>query len=192
MVPLLTLVVATGIAQNNYKLTGKSSMTLAGTSTLHDWTMTAKTFTSSAKIAVTEDNKLTGIEGLSLVLPVKNLKSSKESMDENAYESLDADKYKDITFKLTSAKIAPNGEKYRVTATGNLTIAGVTRAITMNSDAIVATDGTVTCSGSVALKLSDFNIERPSFVFGTMKVGDALSLSYSVQFTKEGRNTSSL
>jgi hypothetical protein len=32
--------------------------------------------------------------------------------------------------------------------------------------------------------MSDFGIERPSFMFGAMKAGDALTLSYSVVFAK--------
>jgi polyisoprenoid-binding protein YceI len=187
VIPLLLLsVVATATAQNTYKLGGKSQMTLNGTSTMHDWTMTAKSFSSTATMTVTKDNDLASIDALSLTLPVQNLKSTKSSMDENAYEALNTDKYKDITFRLTSAKVTPAGDKFKIVAVGNLTISGVTRSITMNSEASIAADGTVSCSGSVPLKLSDFKIERPSFMFGTMSVGDALSLSYAVQFVKQG------
>lgn len=186
VIPLLSLLMTTSAsAQAIYKANGKSVMTLKGTSTLHDWTMTAKSFSSSGQFTLNPSNQLTAIDNFSLVLPVTNLKSTKESMDENAWEVLNYEDHKNISYKLTSAKVTPgSGNTFKVVAVGNLTISGVTRAITMNVDATVNADGSVTCTGSVPLKLSEFKIERPSFMLGTMKVGDALSLSYNVHFVK--------
>jgi polyisoprenoid-binding protein YceI len=185
MIPALALLLSVqSNAQTNYKNGGKSQMTLKGTSTMHDWTMNARSFTTNAQVTIT-DNQLTSINGLTLVLPVQNLKSEKESMDENAYETLNAEKYRDITFKLTSAKVnASGGNKYQIVATGNLTISGVTKSITMNAASQLNADGSLGITGNVPLKLSDFNIERPSFMFGTMKVGNDLSLSYNLTLTK--------
>jgi polyisoprenoid-binding protein YceI len=173
-------------AQANYKSGDKQTvMTLYGTSTLHNWEMKARTFNCDAQFVVT-NNELTGLQALSLTLPVRNLKSEKESMNDNAYEALKEDKYKNIIFKMTSAKVANN----QITALGNLTIAGVTKPVTLTAATKVNADGSVSCSGQVALKLSDFGIERPSFVFGTMKVGDALTLNYALVFSKQGGLTS--
>ena len=176
----------TAFAQANYKSGGKQTvMTLYGTSTLHNWEMIAHSFNCDAQFIVT-DNQLTGLQSLSLTLPVRNLKSDKESMNDNAYETLKEDKYKNIVFRMTSAKVANN----QVTALGNLTIAGVTKPVTLTAATKVNSDGSVSCSGQVGLKLSDYGIERPSFMFGTMKVGDALTLNYALVFSKQGGLTS--
>ncbi len=172
-------------AQTAYKLGGKPVMTLYGTSTLHDWTMTAHSFISSAQISLSAENELSSISALTMILPVQNLKSEHDGMNDNAYEALKADKFKEIIFKLTSAKIASTGgNKYQLTAIGNLSIAGTTRAVTLNASAIVNADGSVSCSGTVPIKLSEYNIERPSFMLGTMKVGDALTLNYALVLVK--------
>jgi polyisoprenoid-binding protein YceI len=172
-------------AQTIYKIGGKPVMTLYGTSTLHDWTMVAHTFTGDAQFALSADNQLSSFDVLTVILPVHNLKSEHDGMNDNAYEALKADDHKDIVFKLTSAKITSSGgNKYQITALGNLSIAGATKAVTLITNALVNADGSVSCSGSVPIKLSEYNIERPSFMLGTMKVGDAMTLNYALIFVK--------
>jgi polyisoprenoid-binding protein YceI len=173
-------------AQMAYKASGKSAtMTLYGTSTLHDWTMTVTVFTADAQFTLAANNQLSALNALTVTLPVHNLKSEHDGMNDNAYEALKADQNKNITFQLKSATVTPaGGNKYQIAALGSLTIAGVSKAVTLNATAIVNEDGSISCSGSVPIKLSDHGIERPSFMLGTMKVGDALTLNYSLIFVK--------
>ncbi|MDP4241590.1 MAG: YceI family protein [Bacteroidota bacterium] len=172
-------------AQTAYKVGAQPVMTLYGTSTLHNWTMTAHAFACNAQFGLTGDNQLTSISGLSFSLPVHNLKSEHDGMNDNAYDALKADKYKDIVFKLTSAKVTSTGaNKFQIMALGNLSIAGTTRPVTLTAAALVNADGSVSCSGTVPLKLSEYNIQRPTFMLGTMSVGDALTLNYALVFVK--------
>jgi polyisoprenoid-binding protein YceI len=185
LIAVFTLVNGSASAQTAYKTGARSQMTLAGTSTLHDWTMTAKSFNTNAIFTVAPDNQISGITGLTVVLPVTNLKGEKDGLNENAWETLEYEDHKNITFKMTSGKVTPaGGNKYQITATGNLTIAGNTKPVTLVSTAQMNADGSLTCTGSLPIKLSQFNIERPSFMFGTMSVGDALTLSYNVVLVK--------
>lgn len=161
------------------------TLNLFGTSTLHDWSMTARQLQGSAQFNLSDKGDLVSVTALNFILPVHNLKGEKESMNDNAYEALKADDFKNITFVMTSSKIdAKGGNKYAIHANGNLTIAGVTHAITMEVAAQVNGDGTVACTGTQALRMSDYNVERPSFMFGAMKTGNDLKLSYSLLFTK--------
>jgi polyisoprenoid-binding protein YceI len=187
---LLSLAIAPALqAQTAYKVSGKSAtMTLYGTSTLHDWNMTATVFTTDANFTLTADNQLTALTALTVDLPVRNLKSKDDGMNNNAYDALKADKNKDITFQLKSATITPSGgNKYQIVALGSLTIAGVSKAATLNASAVVNADGSISCSGTLPIKLSNHNIERPSFMLGVMKVGDALTLNYSLIFVQASK-----
>src|ERR1700722_11047900 len=84
-------------AQTTYKASSKSAtMTLYGTSTLHDWTMTATVFSSDAQFTLSPDNQLTALNALTVSLPIHNLKSEHDGMNDNAYESLKADANKNI------------------------------------------------------------------------------------------------
>ena len=173
------------VAQTSYKIGPKPVMTLYGTSTLHDWTMTANVFTANAQIALSSDNQLSGFDAHNVRLPIHNLKSESDGLNSSAYDALKADKYPNIVFTIKSATVtASGGNKYQIKALGSLIIAGVAKAVTLNATAQVNADGSVSCSGTVPLKLSDFGIERPSFMLGTMKVGDAMTLNYSLIFVK--------
>jgi polyisoprenoid-binding protein YceI len=75
-------------------------------------------------------------------------------------------------------------EGYLFQSYGKLTIAGVTRDIKMDVHSIINPDGTVTCKGSYKLNMTDYNVEPPSFMFGAMTTGDALTLNFEVIYTK--------
>lgn len=165
------------------KLTG--TLNLFGTSTLHDWSMSARSLAGNAQFEIGTDGKLRAINALNFILPVKNLKGEKDGLNDNAYEALKTDKYADIRFTMTSSTITPTtGSSYLISAKGNLFIAGVTRPVTMQVSTQLNADGTITCSGTQALKMSEYNIERPSFMFGVMKTGDDLKLNYTLVFVR--------
>jgi hypothetical protein len=172
-------------AQTSYTIGGKPVMSLKGSSTLHKWAMTAHAFTGDANFSLSAHHKLSAMNGLSLRLPVHNLKCESAGMEKSAYKALKANKYKDIVFELTSAKVTSSGSnKYRIVAQGNLTIAGVTQPTTLDASAMVHTDGTISCSGSAPVYLKDYNIDPPTFMLGTMKVADLTTLTYSLLFVQ--------
>ncbi len=171
-------------AQVNYKVGVKqASITLNGTSTLHDWKMVAHTFGSDAQFMISTDHKITGLSSMTYTLPVTNLKSESDGLNEKAYEALKSDTYKDISFVMTSAKITSStGQTYKMSVWGNLTIAGVTKAVAFYSTAVYNDDSSISCSGSMPLKMSTYSVERPSFLFGAMKAGDAVTLKFDLTF----------
>jgi len=158
------------------------TMKLSGTSTMHDWDMNG-VFQVSGNFKVAEgSNKLQSVSGLNFVLPVENLKSDKKKLDETAYKALKTEQYKDIYFKMTSSTITElQSNRYKITAHGNLTIAGVTKPITMEVFWVVNADRSVSCAGIQKLKMTDFKVEPPSFL-GFMKTGDDISLDFVFQF----------
>ena len=182
---MLALVAATNNAQAPYRIGGTPTMTLYGTSTLHNWTMTAHSFTANGQFTVSPANQLTAINSLSVVLPVHNLKGESGGLNDNAYDALKASTYKDISFSLTSAAITPDGgSKYKIAAHGNLTIAGTTKPITLNVTGVLNADQSLSVSGSVAFKMSEYGVKPPTFMFGAMSAGDALTLNYALVFVQ--------
>jgi polyisoprenoid-binding protein YceI len=175
---------------SNYTVDSNSVINIKGTSPLHDWGMTAHSFTGNAKFSFTENkndgsSELSAVSGFSLTLPVLNLKSENKGMEKNAYKALKEDQYKDIVFELTSAKFKPSGNRYYlILLHGNLTMAGITQPTTLKTSARVNEDGTIFCTGSLPIYLSDYKIERPSYLLGTMKVGDVLVLNYNLLLVK--------
>ena len=164
-----------------YTLTTSSQITVAGTSNLHDWTMDASKFSCDAKMVVT-NGQLKDITSLVWTLPVKNLKSKESLMDTRAYKALKADTHDKMIFKLTDATVIES--KKIVNVTGNLTISGVTKSITIQSNYVVAADESVNFKGSKAIKMSDFGIKAPQFMMGALKTGDDLTINIALKLKK--------
>jgi len=171
----------------DYKLSSTKDvvMNLSGTTPVKNWSMSAHGLNGDARIAVTKDNRLAGIHSLNFSLPVLNLKGEQKAMDEDAYTALKAATYKDIVFNLTSATVEPQSEGfYTIEALGKLTVAGVTKTVTLKMRSQVAKDGSITFTGAESVKMSDYNVERPSHFFGIIKADDNMTLSYTLIFTK--------
>jgi polyisoprenoid-binding protein YceI len=177
-------------AQSTYKIqeTKDVNMKLSGTSTLHNWEMSAQNTTGIAEFGFkgTGELELNSLKSLTFSLIVTDLKSGESKLDKNAYKALKTDQYKDIDYKLTSAVIMPESKgKYLIKTKGNLTIAGVTKEVIMDVYAVVNKDGSITCTGSDKLNMTDYSVKPPKFMLGAMKTGDAITLNYTLLYKKE-------
>ncbi len=176
-------------AQSIYKIqeTKDVNMKLSGTSTLHNWVMNAQNTTGVAQFGFkgAGDTQLNSLKSLTFSLIVTDLKSGEKGLDKNAYKALKSDQYKDIDYKLTSAIIKPeSGGKYLIKTKGNLTIAGVTKEVDMDVYAVINKDGSITCTGSDKLNMTDYSVKPPKFMLGAMKTGDAITLNYTLLYKK--------
>ncbi len=181
VVALMTI--STGIfAQVNYSAQAVQ-VTVKGESTMHDWIMTSSQGRINASFSMNQE-KLTGLAGLSFTIPAESLKSEKGStMDKNAYKALKTGAHKNINFVLTSAKVLKaDGAVYTVEVHGNLTIAGSTKAIVMTPTMKWnAADKSFTCSGNYKFKMTQFGMTPPSLMLGAIKVGDDLEIVYNLK-----------
>jgi polyisoprenoid-binding protein YceI len=168
-------------AQNLYSIAPGSSIKVDGTSNLHDWSMNATKFSCDGKLVLT-NGQLKDITALTFVLPVQNLKSKESLMDTRAYKALNEESYDKMTFKLSDATVIEAQKLIKVT--GNLTIAGVTKAITLQANYAVGADESVQFKSSKAIKMSDFKIKAPSFMMGALKTGDDLTVNIVLKLKK--------
>lgn len=162
-------------------------MRLSGTSTLHKWSMNAQSFSGNAEFDFKPGttSQLSSIKALSFSLVTQNLKSGEKGLDKNAYKALKTDQYKNILYTLTSASVqAEKDNKFPIKTMGNLTIAGVTKPISMDVYCMVNTDGSITCTGSDKLNMTDYQVKPPSFMLGAMKTGDAVTLDFTLVYIK--------
>lgn len=160
-------------AQTVFEPTAGSSLTIAGSSTLHDWEMTSEKPSGEATITIT-DGQLSDIRALEIVMDVKTLKSGKGQMDNNAYKALMADQYPSVYLELITTESITSDQ---VSAKVKLTVAGVTRIINMKTRYKIFNDQ-IGFSGSHPIKFSDFNLDPPTAVLGTIRTGNDLTLSF--------------
>lgn len=164
-------------AQKSYTLDSKSTFSVAGTSTLHDWEMKSASGTGTASLNIA-GGKLTDIDALSITLLAESVKSEKKSMDKVAYETLKTDKNKNIKYVLKSA------EKINETTwelTGTYTIAGVSKVYKTNVKATVTKDG-LNLQGSNKITFAEFGMKSPTAMLGTIKTGQDLTVKFNLNF----------
>jgi len=166
-------------AQGNFR-SAQFTLSIKGTSNLHDWESVAKEARANGSITV-EDGTLKAIPSLTVEVPVKSIKSPKGSvMDNKTYDALKAKSNPNITFKLDKVNsLVKKGDAYDISATGSLSIAGVTNKIDMQVKGKTSGDS-VTFSGSKKMKMTDFKIDPPTALFGTMTTGNDIEIVFSV------------
>jgi polyisoprenoid-binding protein YceI len=164
-------------AQKSYTLDSKSTFSVLGTSTLHDWEMKSASGTGTANLTIT-NSKLTDIESLSVTLLAESVKSEKKSMDKVAYETLKTDKNKNIKYVLKSA------EKVNETTwelTGTYTIAGVSKLLKTTVKTTVTANG-LNLQGSNKITFTEFGMKSPTAMLGTIKTGQDLTVKFNLNF----------
>lgn len=172
------------VAQSFNVNNSASNLIIEGTSNIHDWEIEAKD--QQGKLtAELSDGQLVKISQLDFNVKAESLKSGKGGMDKNTYKALNTDKYKTITYKLTKVENidCTTAGNCKVTATGNLTISGTTRPLEIIFDAKVNSDKIV-LSGNKSIKMTDFKIDPPKAMFGTITTGDEVIIKFETVFNK--------
>lgn len=179
------LIISQGIAQSKFQ-SESVSIQLAGTSSLHDWTEKSDQGTGYAVFAVNSNERVTSLSSMTFTLPAKSLKSDHSLMDKNTYKALKTDANANISFVLTSAKLIPlDGDNYEVKCEGKLTIAGTTNDTEITGTGKYnAADKSFTVKGSKKMKMTDYKVKPPTVMFGTIKTGDDITISYTIKFVK--------
>lgn len=170
-------------AQKKYTL-ARSTFEVAGTSNIHDWVMKSSEGTGSAYLTIT-DSKITDIKNLTITLPAESIKSSKTSMDDVAYESLDTKTYKNIKYVLKSA------DKVNETTwvlTGTYTIAGVSKDYKTQIRISGNDNGTFVLQGSNRMTFTDFEMTPPSAALGVVRAGKELTVIFNITLTDFAKN----
>ncbi|WP_047247355.1 YceI family protein [Maribacter thermophilus] len=157
-----------------------SSLTVLGTSSLHDWEIDAEE--QNGKI-VFSDLEAAEIGQLQVTVVAESLKSGKSGMDKNTYKALKTSKYKDISFVL--AEVTKTSDKgngnYAVSVIGDLTIAGVKKRIPLQFSLKISGDK-ITLTGETSFNMTDYNIEPPKALLGTITTGDEVTIKFNTIF----------
>jgi len=167
-----------------------SELSIAGTSNVHDFHCKTNKFNAYIDVDPGYTKDLTKVArpivSVSVVIAVKSLSCGNKKMDENMYSTLQADKNQIIRYKLNGYDIL-NGSAtgFAAKTTGVLTILGKEKVVAMKIDAARLNDGKATAEGEETLLMSEFGIKPPSFMFGTMKVGDEVRVKFNLKVGPE-------
>jgi len=197
---LLLIAAATAFAASAANAQGITRMTLkpesrvnlAGSSNVHDWECLSNQFQAE----ITVDSTLLYVPVVSVqqpitrvavTIPVRSLKCGHDKMDANMYKALKADQFPAITYTLASYQVnraESSADSFTATTTGELTVSGKTIRVEIPITAVRNAAGGLVGEGKVALKMTDFGINPPTALLGTLRTKDAISIAFKVVLDK--------
>lgn len=176
------LVPVLGIAQKKGTLkVSESSVTILGTSTLHDWEEKLPKFVSTIEYE-SNGTEITNLTGGLFKCQAKAIESESSLMSSKTYEALKADTHPEISFSVKAVdKLNNEKGKYSCIVTGELNIAGITRTVSIPINGTIQSKE-ITLNGEAKIKLSDYNMVPPTAMMGTIKVGNDVAVKFVIKF----------
>jgi len=151
-----------------------------GSSNVRAWTMEVESFRGTVVLG-DEDSAIPSIQSINVTVPVEELVADRSSMQEKAHKALKKKAHPDITFAADEVMTSESQDgSFAVSTTGDLTIAGTTKTVELKATAARRDDGTYAVEGEHDLKLSTFDVERPSAMFGALKVTDEIEVEFDI------------
>ena len=154
---------------------------ISGTSTIHGWDMSGHGGNCTAQFHYDASGAITGINDISFSFPAVNLKSGKSEMDKRAHKALKVGRHSNITGRFVDAKVVTNDNiNFRINSVIKLQIGGVTKDVPVVANGKLNKDKSLTVSGEKKIDMTEFNIEQPSFMFGSVKAGKDVVVKFDL------------
>lgn len=154
-----------------------SSVRIEGTSTLHAWTMEGTKIDGT--IEASTPDQWNGQASVVATIPVQSIKSEHAKMDKLMAQALKAEQFPTIRYELTEASPKPaDAASYVMKTRGKLTIAGVTRELSMDVQAVRGADGRYTLTGQAPIRMTHFGITPPKAMMNTIRTGDDVKVTF--------------
>ncbi|MCP4977463.1 MAG: YceI family protein [Maribacter sp.] len=164
-----------GWTQENYSLSDESSLTVDGTSTLHDWTVTANTCSGSL---VVEANVF---KEISFDVEVASVISTRgATMDKKTHNALKKEEHPKVMFSATDITFS-EGDNQSIS--GKMNVAGVEKDVSISAS-VNNSESSVQITGNYKITLQDYNMDPPTAMFGTIVVGDDVTVNFDLVFAK--------
>ena len=170
------------------RLDPASELTIEGTSSLHDFHCKTNKINAYVDVDPGYTKDLTKvarpIAAVKVNIVVKTLTCGNGQMDRNMYSTLKADENQLIKYTLSGYDIldgTASPSAFTANTTGTLVVAGQEKPIAMKINAERLSDGKAVAQGEQKLRMSDFGISPPSFMFGRLKVGDQIKVKFNLK-----------
>jgi len=176
----LSILLHSSISAQIFTVSPNSKATVIGTSTLHDWESDVENISGSGNLEF-EGTELKAISNMEIKFLVESIESGKGKMNSITYETLKSESHPYITYKVLGLK-GLKGDM--ATVSGNLSIAGETRRADVTGR-VIKENGTIRIIGRKKIDMTQFNIEPPKAMFGTIVVGKDIDLDFNILLQKK-------
>ena len=146
-----------------------SSISYSGTHFLHNWDATNENISGLIELS---DNQISKI---GILAKVADFKSGNSSLDSNSFRVLDALKIPNIIFRSTDIVETLD----IISVSGTISFHGIEKVINVTLNKLNDND-IVSLNGKFIIKLSDFNVKRPSLLL--QKINDEIEVQINLIF----------
>ena len=169
-----------------------SLLKISGTSSVHDWEV--KTLLIGGRMvwdssfpldpSKAELPKLTTTPKVSLIVPVRNIESGKQRMNEVMHGAMNAQKHKFARYNLKEIKVVDKkrkaGDPIVFNTKGTLNINGKSAPVSMQISIAKREGDKLKVSGKTKLRMSQFGITPPApkIALGLITTGDEVSVEF--------------
>ena len=172
-------------AVNQMTLQSGSHLWVKGTSTVRSFECKAselevrvETSGPGAGFAVVAGEK--AVTRAAVDVPAAKLDCSNGTMNDHMRKALKAKESPVIGFRVASYELAKGTASATVTMTGELSLGGVTKPVTVVAKATEEGNGQLRVAGTHEVKMTEFGLKPPSLMMGTMKVKPVVTIGYDV------------
>ena len=159
--------------------------TVQGTSSLHEWESNITKIEGKGTFQL-EDDVVTSVKDAEIKITVKGIISEKgDKMDKKTYETFNSDKYPYITYSFNNAAVIINdSQAVKMDTNGTLSMAGVSKTVPISAVGKKLSNGDLHLTVFKKLKMTDFDMEPPVMLLGTIKVGDEVTVNFDFILAK--------
>lgn len=171
-------------------LTPESEFSILGTSTLHDWEVKTADVTGTvilSEIFLGEEVPPAGtkIDSVLIKVPVAKMDGGRgKVMNDKIVKALSGTTHPQVIYSLKEAEVMEGAEgaagEMMIQTNGILNIGGVEREMALKLTGKKLSDYSWQFAGGQKMKMSDFDIETPSAMFGQIVTGDEITVNFSL------------
>lgn len=175
----------TAKAQTYKLINEQSKLSVLGTSTLHDWKLTAEKKSGEANF-VFNSTTLTDISSLHIEVPVENMTSGLDALDNHMKTAMTANNSTVVTFILTKVTSLTKNTigGYTVQADGKISIIKNTNPVSLQGTIQINSDGSIRIFGETQLSMTDYEVEPPQAEMGSIQTENEVKVVFDVVFKK--------
>jgi hypothetical protein len=178
--------VAQGPSAIRLRLEPGSEITIQGTSTLHDFHCKTDKIIAYVDVDPSYTRDLTKVArplvSVKVNIVARTLTCGGGTIDNNMYKTLKTDQFQMIKYTMSGYDLLDaTSSSFSANTKGTLQIAGQDKAVDIKINAARLAEGKASAEGEETIKLTDFGIDPPSFMFGRLKVGNELKVKFNLK-----------
>jgi polyisoprenoid-binding protein YceI len=182
---LAPALIAWPTATSQMDLQPESKVWVEGTSSVRSYKCNAvalnaalQTESGNAVEAILAGDK--ALNSADLTIEAAKLECGNGTMNGHMRKALKSEANPAILFRLASYELTKSADTLRVEMTGDLTLAGAQKTITLQALAKDGGNGTLLVEGTHELNMKDYGINPPKLMLGTLKVHDKVKVGFSL------------